>query len=289
MSVRDGERLAALIDADRWNRAFLGGPVVVPPTGPLPRVELARGAVLTVLSPTGVQLRALRTLWNRESRQAGFAPGSLKKGDVKLGREAIESAEDLAEDVSPIDGRGSPERSDEDEEATGRSEDVDLPDLEALAEAPLREDRAVANGSSIALLAEVGGRSLLIGGDAHVRVLEHSIGRLLRERGQDRLHVDLFVVPHSGSRSSVSKELLALVACDRYLITTNGATFRHPHPEAVARIIVHGRTDIAAGPTLIFNYRTPRNARWADSRLQARYRYRAIYPTEDQAGIRVKL
>ena len=51
-----GERLTGLLLRRRlpWNAAFEGSAVMVPDQGPLPRVALPGGLVLTLLSPTKI-------------------------------------------------------------------------------------------------------------------------------------------------------------------------------------------------------------------------------------------
>ena len=67
-----GDYLAnVLIDGGLpWNTAFRGGPVRVEPNRPLPRVRLAGGVTLVLLSPTPEKLLALRGEWSRRSRTA---------------------------------------------------------------------------------------------------------------------------------------------------------------------------------------------------------------------------
>jgi beta-lactamase superfamily II metal-dependent hydrolase len=162
-------------------------------------------------------------------------------------------------------------------------------DLNELANAPFQEDRNRVNASSIALLVESGDRSIMIGAKAQSSVLEDSIVRLLRERSLQRLRLDVFVVPRGGSRSSVSKGLLGRIACNRYVISTNGAYFKHPHPETIARIILYGRTDPKAGVTLVFNYRSVSSAMWDSPALQKRYRYDVAYPDTRAGGVTVRV
>jgi hypothetical protein len=162
-------------------------------------------------------------------------------------------------------------------------------DLDELASRRFEPDASVVNGSSIAFLLETSGRSVLVSGDARAGVLADSIRSLLSVRGIERLPLDAFVVPHHGSRRNVSDELLNLIACDRYLISTNGKIFGHPDHEAIARIITRGRSGPDARPVLVFNYRTEHNQMWSDPALQERYGYEAVYPDGDAAGIRVDL
>jgi len=137
-------------------------------------------------------------------------------------------------------------------------------------------------------LAEFGDQALLIGGDAWPEILAESIRSLLSQRDLRRLPVSAFVVPHGGSRKNLSRELLELLECDKYLISSDGARFRHPDREAIARIIAYGRPEPNAPLKLVFNYRTEWTAVWADPALQQRYAYEAIYPQQG-AGIKMRI
>jgi hypothetical protein len=291
VSVRQGDLISTLIERGDlpWNRAFEGRPVVVPPDGPLPRIRLAGGGVLTLLSPTWEELRKLRRAWERERARAQSTPESM------LGETPEETS---LEEPPEEENREESSASEQSTAADMEQKPVAVPeaiDIEALARRPFREDASVPNGSSIAFLAEIEGRSLLIGGDARTRVLVESIQRLLIERrsdepsGHPRLPISLFVVPRGGSRHNLSRELLELIACDRYVFATSGEIFGHPHQEAVARVIVFGGNHSTTGPSLIFNYRSSYNSIWDDKQLQARYRYQAIYPEQGRSGIRIRL
>ncbi|HEX2785800.1 MAG TPA: CHAT domain-containing protein, partial [Ilumatobacteraceae bacterium] len=100
-------------------------------------------------------------------------------------------------------------------------------------------DCSVANGSSIALLFEYGGASLLLTGDAYAGDLEQSIRRLLSERGETQLDVDLFKLAHHGSMANVTAELLALIEPGTVLICTDGTRFGHPDRETIDLVRQH--------------------------------------------------
>lgn len=154
---------------------------------------------------------------------------------------------------------------------------------------PFRPDTTVPNGSSIAFLMEFHDRALLIGGDSFAPVLEQAIRRLLAERGEKKLRIDAFVVPHNGSERNLNRELLELLSCDRYLISSNGSLFEHPDRTTIARIITYGRAGPRARPVIVFNYRTKFNEMWDDANLQELYRYKAVYPDRGTAGTKVKI
>jgi hypothetical protein len=160
-------------------------------------------------------------------------------------------------------------------------------DVAAVAGAPEKADRSVPNGSSIALLCEFDGRSILLSGDAHAEVLLSSIHTLQRERGHDgeKLKLDAFKLSHHGSANGTTAALIGALDCERYLVSTNGNIFYHPDREAIARVIVHGGDD----PVLAFNYRSPYNGLWEEPTLRSRYHYRTLYPLPGTEGLRVTL
>lgn len=244
-----GEALtAALRDIWPWNEAFDGGAVMVPDRGPLVTHALPGGMQLTVLSPSAARLADLRPVWWVTCRQHGLDPSSTPPPP------------EVAADI----------------------ESFGPPDVVALAATPFEADGSRANGSSIALLAEYDGKRALLAGDAFASELIAGIDRLV---GPDRvLAIDAFKLPHHGSKANVSAELLARLPCPRYLVSTNGAYFKHPDAVAMARVIVHGDD-----PELIFNARTRHNEMWSSSVLQTRHGYRARYPEDDAGEVSVDL
>ena len=230
-----------------WNARFNRGAVRVRDDGALPSITLEGGLALTVLGPTSEQLRRLKPVWETECAKAGLDP---------------------LQQLPPPTEEG--------------VEPMGIPNVDALALSPFVEDDAKANGSSIALLAEFEGKRLLLGADAHPSTLAASLGRLAGHGA--RLSLTAFKLPHHASQHNVSADLLARVACDRYLVSTNGAQFKHPDREAIARVIKHGGT----APTLYFNYRTPYTEVWEAETLRQDFGYDAVYPAAG-AGISVTL
>lgn len=247
-----GEKLTMLLDRPNgpWNAHFGRSTVMVSESGELPSHSLDGGLTLTVLSPGKPQLALLKPVWDRVCREAGIDPHKPK----------LEPPEPPAgfESMGPLD-------------------------IDALAAKPFQQDTSEANGSSIALLAEFEGRRALFTGDAYSPVLGDSIARLASLRGENRLALDAFKLPHHGSKSNVDASLLEKITCGRFLFSTSGARFRHPDKEAVARVIKYGGPDVA----LVFNYRSEFTEIWDDPSLKARYRYRTQYPETGQQGIAI--
>src|SRR6266511_2210849 len=158
-------------------------------------------------------------------------------------------------------------------------------DVEHLAGSEFVPDRAEANGSTIAVLAEFDGASAVLAGDGFPDVIAPNVARLIQERGTQKLAIDVFKLPHHGSMHNISNDLLSLVSCGRYLFSSSGAIFGHPDQEAVARVIVNGGSE----PELLFNYRTELNGVWDDAGLMDEFGYTVAYPADDAPGLTVDL
>jgi len=245
---RLGEDLSAAIEKAGfpWSEAFdKGQSVVVPDEGPLPRVALAGGATITLLSPTWDKLEKLRPKWVAECRKAGILPG---------------------EGAKPLD-------------VLGKHAPPARIDVEQLLKTEFHEDSSAANGSSIAFLFEHEGKRALLGADAHPGVVLASLQRL----SPVPVAVDAFKVCHHGSRNNTTTALVAHLASKRFLVSTNGETFGHPDPEALARIVAS-----SGKKTLCFNYHTAYCEPWNRMALRQQYGYELELP-DDEGNLVVRL
>ena len=250
----EGDRLSTLITERslRWNTAFGGGAVAVGP-GPAPAtVTLSGGLALTVLSPGVEQLVALRRRWRPVVVAGGLDP-----------------AEPLVEEpVQP------PRRLERQGEV----------DVAGLARRRTQPDHSEANGSSIALLAQWAGRSVLLAADAHAEVLLDTLDRWLGSNGS--LDVDVFKLPHHGSKANVTEDLMRRVRAQVYVFSSSGeGRSQHPNDEAVARVI-----EFSSGErTLAFNYRNVHTELWDEKALRDRHGYRTCYPPAGAPGLSIDL
>lgn len=78
---------------------------------------------------------------------------------------------------------------------------------------------------------------------------------------------------------NLSPQLLALVNCRRFLISSNGTFYDHPQPETIARILKTG-----PGAELVFKYRSPEALAWDDDYLKGTWAYTTSYPDEANDG-----
>ncbi len=254
-----GEYLSALIGKTKipWNASFEERGIYCRSTEDN-SCTVHGGLKITLLSPGGEQLKKLQRYWKSEVQKAGLDPDSPEKALKKLEKDRRLRPPDVLGAAVPVP---------------------------ALAATPFVADNAPANGSSIALLAEFEGKSALFAGDAHATVLQSAVQELLERRGEQKLQLDAFKIAHHGSKYNLSNELLALISCGKYLVSTNGDYFNHPDPEAIARVI----TDGGDQPEILFNYRTEQNCCWGETSLMRRYKYRAIYPKAGQSSVALDL
>ncbi len=94
-------------------------------------------------------------------------------------------------------------------------------------------DESVPNLSSVVVLAELGGKRILLTGDARGDfVLEG-----LKAAGvlDQTLHLDVLKVPHHGSNRDVEVDFFRKVTADHYVISANGK-YGNPDPETLEMI-----------------------------------------------------
>ena len=247
-----GEELSTFLEniPQTWNKYFKHKRACFSTTGPLPTSDLPGGMRLTLLSPGFTELKRLRPYWADECKKAGLIPGQPATSS--------HPAPPGFEPMGPVN-------------------------INQLAQEAYKSDESPANGSSIAILAEFGGKRILLAGDAYADVLLKSIKRLVPT--DDRLHLDAFKLPHHGSKYNLSRELLEKLDCKRYLFSTDGTQFRHPDRQTVARVIKFG----GPHPELLFNYRSEFNKLWDNKHWMEQYGYSVHFPDEGQEGLEVNL
>jgi hypothetical protein len=250
LSAVQGEMFAAQISRRnlRWNDLdpWKGQAIVVPDRGTLPSGTLPGGLRWTLLSPNPLKIQEMRDLWKKNVEANDLTPG-----DEEVFLELLDERADLQPD-----------------ELGGGALDVN-----DLAASDFEEDDKAPNGSSIALLVEFEGKSILLGADAHPSVLTASLQRLARERQVNRVALDACKVSHHGSRKNTSPDLLDTINCHKFLFSSNGEKHGHPSPECVARVV-----KAFPGAKLLFNYDTDVTSPWRAPELQEEHRYEALYP-----------
>jgi len=229
LGENQGEYMQALIKhlGLPWNKAFGGGPVLARPSRP---ITLAAGGTVRVFSPTKEKLLSLLGRWNQIVAAEGFATGTTD--DVLARLRTDKRLRALGEEPDALGG-------------------------DKAAQSDKSPDSSLANGSSIAFTLEVGRRTVLFTGDAHVDVLKTTLDAYLTPGSQLRL--DALKMPHHGSSGNWDASLLDRIECKNFLFSTNGSFFGHPDSGTIETVI--SEVDEAH---LWFNYVTPQTIRWLD-------------------------
>ncbi len=114
--------------------------------------------------------------------------------------------------------------------------------LEELSKQPFKPDTRVLediyNASSIAFLLLCRDVSILFLADSRPEVIYHRLIELGYSI-EKPLVVDYVKVSHHGSLNNTSQELLSLIKCNNYIISTNGGTADHklPSRETIAKLV----------------------------------------------------
>lgn len=259
LGAMQGEFLSALL-ARRVPKAWKANskPMLVPTEGKLPSYTLAGGMKITLLSPNVSKLKKMAKAWKNAVEASGISPGDLEA-----------AWEALAKRKKFVPKKG----------LLGAA-----PNLDVLIEKQFVKDQAAPNGSSIAFLAEYGGKSALFLGDAHADVIVDSVRRLCEERGIERLGVNAVKVAHHGSKGNTSVALLKAIESPAYLISTNGDQFEHPDAECIARTIRLGRPQY-----LFFNYRSEFTKPWLSKASQDKFGYTAKVRAASELQLTISL
>jgi beta-lactamase superfamily II metal-dependent hydrolase len=158
------------------------------------------------------------------------------------------------------------------------------PGLDKLLKSQFLKDQAKPNGSSIAVLAEYQGRSVMLLADAHPDTVAESVKKLCQERGVSKLAVGAVKVSHHGSKGNTSVALIDLIDSPRWLISTNGDRFKHPHKPCMARIVKHGRPK-----EVWFNYSSKYTKPWLAKEAQKAHGYKAVVRSESAVSLALDL
>jgi beta-lactamase superfamily II metal-dependent hydrolase len=111
------------------------------------------------------------------------------------------------------------------------------------------------NASSIAFILKYENYKVLFLGDSHPSVIVDC----LRRRGyseEKKCYFDYIKLSHHGSISSISMDLISIIRCSKYIISTIGGRSNHKHPsrEAIAKIAVNVDRGKDKEIVFFFNY-----------------------------------
>lgn len=102
-------------------------------------------------------------------------------------------------------------------------------------------DDSPTNSQSIILVLHDGERQILLSGDATPGKLYDALRQYINDGNSN--HFDLIKLPHHGSYRNITKEILNLVVCNDYIISTDGNRFFHPDKKMFMKICSWGQRD----------------------------------------------
>lgn len=242
--ARMGEELAILINKHDipWNISFNEKAVVISSENPksLPIVTLPGGLKLTLLSPYQKQLSELKPVWEQQildlDKEAGYGAKIEKKKLENFGSTA--------------------------------------PEFEKLWKNTFSGDNDEGNGSSIAVLAEFNGKSILFSADAFSEVIMKSLDILERKK------ITLLKVSHHGGSRNTDPKLIDQIDCRHFLFSTNKGS--KPTEQTLAYILKS-----TENPNFYFNYKSQNTKDWENDISKMEYGYHTQYPSEEALSINV--
>jgi beta-lactamase superfamily II metal-dependent hydrolase len=145
-------------------------------------------------------------------------------------------------------------------------------------------DKSVYNLSSIVVLASLGGRRMLLTGDARGDFVREG----LRDAGllkNDKIHVDLLKVPHHGSARNVRRDFFEQVTADHYVISADGQ-YGNPDVEML-KMLTEARG--AAEYTIHLTNKVADVKKFFDKDLPKGRKYKVVYREDAEPSVSVAL
>jgi beta-lactamase superfamily II metal-dependent hydrolase len=145
-------------------------------------------------------------------------------------------------------------------------------------------DQSIPNLSSIVVLAEAGGKRMLLTGDARgddILAGLRSAGLL----GQGRIHLDLLKLPHHGSDRNVATSFFRAVTADHYVVSGDGTHGNPDIPTLVMLSNARGQDEF----TIHLTNREDRLVNFFEEERQKGKRYKAVFRDENELSVRVDL
>jgi len=137
------------------------------------------------------------------------------------------------------------------------------------------ENGTLANKSSIAFLFKYLDKKVLLMGDAFPSVVEKNIRKLGYDEN-NKLILEAVKVSHHGSKNGMSPDLLNIIDCNKFIISTNGSNGL-PSKECLARIVAHKKEKVF----LFFNYKNENTENIFFGFEYEEYNFEVIYLNEN--------
>jgi beta-lactamase superfamily II metal-dependent hydrolase len=112
------------------------------------------------------------------------------------------------------------------------------------------------NGASIAFILIHQNKKYLFLADAHIPLIVEELSKLTHYfNSRGKIEFEFIKLSHHGSRNNLNQEFLELIACENFVVLTNGSKHKHPDKETLSKIIINmPRKDDETVINFIFNY-----------------------------------
>jgi len=148
-------------------------------------------------------------------------------------------------------------------------------------------DQSIPNLSSICVLAEADGRTLLLTGDARSDHLLKGLEARGVLDGSGRAHFDVIKAPHHGSDRNITKTFFRKVTADRYVFSANG---RDGNPDLATLIwLVEAAKDQGRSPEIVLTNVTPSTRKLTEEYPPQDFGYSFRFLAENESSIEVPL
>jgi metal-dependent hydrolase (beta-lactamase superfamily II) len=198
------------------------------------KLEVAEDVEFIILSPTSKEFENLRDAWEETLSYVDY---DSDKRNVLLMMKAFEFF-NIEQDQDQ-----------EDYDYDAGTDDVYEANIKNLAKIKCKLDNKLQNKSSIAFILRVGKKKLLFLGDANPEIVKNQLEKL-QKKDHSFKYFDFVKVSHHGSKKNISNELLEIINCKKFLISTDG-THDLPDKEAIAKILLRANN---TDTELYFNY-----------------------------------
>lgn len=111
------------------------------------------------------------------------------------------------------------------------------------------EDTSLFNKSSIAFILEYQNYKLLMLGDSHPSIIVSGLKNLGYSE-ENKLKVNIMKISHHASKKNTCNELLKLIDCEKFIISSDGSKHGLPNKQSLARIVRSMNKPV----TFYFNY-----------------------------------
>jgi beta-lactamase superfamily II metal-dependent hydrolase len=140
------------------------------------------------------------------------------------------------------------EREKDSNQTSGKITDYNKSLTELIEKDKFSPDKSIHNGSSIAILLKWNEKNFLFLGDAFDETITENLKKL-GYTSENKCSCGIVKLSHHGSKANTSSELLELIDCSTYVISTNGEQHGLPDKTCLSRII-----KLNDNPILLFNY-----------------------------------